>query len=160
MPEVNFSELINKPKDTVDKLNRSRQHALRLRRRDAEDLVLTTGTHADRMERFHTATTRMYSALMASDAGVRILVTEVIPVAFPWVRFLPAESVRSFVVDLVRTAEAALALNLPDAVDQLILEWRSTAAIYADPELKGALSRPSDEDAGPVPMPLAADGGA
>jgi hypothetical protein len=37
---------------------------------------------------------------------------------------------------------------------QTVVEWRSTAAIYADPILAARLAEPIDTDFGPVPEPM------
>src|SRR4030095_10334440 len=44
---VAFSDLLNKPKDTLASMARSGAVLLRLRRRDAEDLVLTTASRRE-----------------------------------------------------------------------------------------------------------------
>lgn len=149
---VPFSDLINKPKETVAKVNRSRTRSLRLRRRDDEDLVLTTAAHAEQEREVMTATTRLFTALMTTDSGVRALVTEVIPEAFPWVRFLSAEGVRAFAVDLVQTLRAVSDLDNPAAVAQVITEWRHTAEAQSDPQLMAILEQDHD-DHGPVTPP-------
>jgi hypothetical protein len=95
----------------------------------------------------------MFVALMKNDSAVRTLVTDVIPEVFPWVRFLPAEDVRAFVVELVDTLRAVEDLDTSAPVAQLIIEWQHTAEIYADPELLKALTRDLDGDFGPVPPP-------
>ena len=65
---------------------------------------------------------------------------DVVPDAFPWVRFLPAEDVRAFVVELVNTLRAVEDLDHPAPVVQLITEWRNTAEVHADPELSRILT--------------------
>lgn len=150
MIEVLFSELVNKPKDTVAKLGRSRD--LRLRRRDDEDLVLTTAARAEQNTELVSATTRMFVALMQHDEHARALLLDVIPEAFPWVRFLPKEDVQAFLVELVGTLRAVEELDSPAPVVQVITEWRHTAEIHADPELFAALTQ-DGEDHGEVPAP-------
>ena len=150
--EVNFSELIQKPKDTVAKLSEPRNRRLLLHRRDDEDLVLTTAARAAQDSALASATTRMFVALMSHDEGVRTLVTDVMPEVFPWVRFLPTEDVRAFVVELVETLRAIEDLDNPAPVVQVITEWRHTAEVHADPELLAILRQPA-QDLGPVPSP-------
>jgi hypothetical protein len=152
MTEVLFSELVNKPKDTVAKLGGSRE--LRLRRRDAEDLVLTTAARAEQNREFVSATTRLFVALMQHDQQARALLLDVIPEAFPWVRFLPREDVQAFLVDLVGTLRAVEELGSPAPVVQIIAEWRHTAEVYADPEVFAAVTQ-DGQDYGAVPKPPA-----
>jgi hypothetical protein len=148
MSEALFSELVNKPKDTVAKLGRVRD--LRLRRRDDEDLMLTTAARAEQNTEMVSATTRMFVALMQHDEQARALLLDVIPEAFPWVRFLPREDVQAFLVELVGTLRAVEELGSPAPVVQVITEWRHTAEIHADPELLAVLTKDS-EDHGAVP---------
>jgi hypothetical protein len=151
--EVNFSDLSNHPVDTVAKLHRSPSRSLRVRRRgDQEDLILTTATRAEQAEAVTSVTTKMFLALMQHDDHTRTLVTEVLPVAFPWVKFLPKEDVQAFVVDLVETLAAAESLDNPAPVAILVAAWRHSAEIHADPELSEILQR-DGEDAGAVPAP-------
>jgi fermentation-respiration switch protein FrsA (DUF1100 family) len=72
---------------------------------------------------------------MQHDDRVRALVTEVMPTAFPWVRFLPEQDVRAFVVELVAALEGAESLQNPAAVAQVVTAWQHTAEVHADPEL-------------------------
>lgn len=54
---------------------------------------------------------------------------------FPWVRFLPTEDVRTFVLELADTLQVADALANVSPVVQVITKWRHTAEVHADPEL-------------------------
>lgn len=150
--EVNFSELSNKPKDTVDKLNSSPTRSLRVHRRDGEDLVLTTVSRAEQEMEVSSATTKLFLALMQHDEGFRTLTLDVLPAAFPWVRFLPRDDVREFAVELVETLRAAEPLHNPAPVAQVVTAWRHTAEVHADPSLLEILNRDGD-DWGAVPAP-------
>jgi len=151
-PEINFSDLSNKPVEAVRKLQASPSRSLRIRRRGEEDLVLTTAGRAAQCTEAASATTKLFLALMQHDDRVRSLVTEVIPTAFPWVRFLPKQDVQAFVVELVAVLEGAESLQSPAPVAQVVTAWQHTAEVYADPELLTIL-RQDGEDFGPVPMP-------
>jgi hypothetical protein len=155
-PEVNFSELSNKPKDTVDKLNNSPTRSLRVHRRDGEDLVLTTASRVEQEAEVSSATATLFLALMRHDDGFRTLMLDVMPEAFPWVRFLPRDDVREFAVELVETLRAAESLHNPAPVAQVVTSWRHTAEVHADPQLLTILNRDGD-DFGAVPAPAAAE---
>ncbi|MFB9573490.1 hypothetical protein [Streptomyces yanii] len=144
--ETNLSDLLNKPKVTLAALRNARR--IRLRRRDDEDLVLTTAARAEQDSTVLGATTRMFVEMMRTPEG-RTLVLDVLPATFPWVRYLPAHDVRDFSVELVGALGAAADLDSTAAVAQLITEWRHTAEVHADPELYAALTTDSDEDHGP-----------
>ncbi|UOX87090.1 hypothetical protein MUY14_36000 [Amycolatopsis sp. FBCC-B4732] len=72
---------------------------------------------------------------------------------FPWVDVLPAAEQAQFVHDFARAFQASAELGQWSVLAQTIMEWRSTAAIHADPVLAGKPSGPIDEDFGPVPGP-------
>jgi hypothetical protein len=148
--ETTWSELLQQPNKTLDKLRGHR--ALRVHRRDAEDLVVTTASKAAEATEVSSATTRMFVALMQRDARARELVTEILPTAFPWIRYLPTEDVRAFVLELMEELERADSLENPAPVAHLLAAWRATAESYADPDFMAAL-RNGGQEIGPVPEP-------
>lgn len=155
MDAVMFSDLQLKGKATVDRwLRRSTDRFLLVRRRDAEDLVLTTVSRAEQAREASSVTSRMFVALIQRDPRVRELVTEVVlPEVFPWVAFLSRDEVQEFVVELVSTMRAADSIDNPAPVIQVIESWRHTAEVLADPELAAVLLKPSEGDYGPVSAP-------
>jgi hypothetical protein len=114
---------------------------------------VTTAAQAEQNNAMVSATTKMFVALMRHDEAARSLVIDVVPEAFPWVRYLPTEDVRAFVLELVDTLRAADALENFAPVVQVIIEWRHTAEVHADPELAARI-RHSDGDHGAVPEPF------
>jgi len=151
---VTFSDLQLRGRATVEGwLRRSQSRVLRIQRRDAEDLVLTTATRAAQAREASSVTARIFVALMQRDPHVRELVNEIVPDVFPWVAFLSRDEVGEFVTELVSTIRAADALDNPTPVVQVIDSWRHTAEVLVDPELTAALTRPTDSDFGPVPQP-------
>lgn len=152
--DANFSELIQKPKDTVARMQGSLRKGMRLHRRGGdEDLYLTTASKADEVVEVVDSTTRMFVALMKEDPNAITLLTKVFPEAFPWVRFLPQNAVQEFLVEFVSTARASTDLGVVSPIAQVITEWKHTAEIYADPELAKELQQEHNEDFGPVPAP-------
>jgi hypothetical protein len=63
---------------------------------------------------------------------------------FPWVRFLPTEDVRAFLVELVETLQACAELGNVAAIGPVVAAWQATAEIYSDPELLKAATMPLD----------------
>ncbi len=154
METVTFSDLQLRGKATVEGwLRRSQSRVLRVQRRDAEDLVLTTATRAAQAREASSVTARIFVALVQRDPHVRELVAEILPEVFPWVAFLSRDEAHEFVAALVSTMRAADAIDNPAPVAQVIDSWRHTAEVLADPELAAALTMPSDGDFGPVPQP-------
>ncbi|XVV12074.1 hypothetical protein ACQP2X_45885 [Actinoplanes sp. CA-131856] len=151
--EVPFSELINKPKATLQPLTGSHAHAIRLRRRDDVDLMVTT---ADRYEQDHavvSAALRLFRTIVLN--GQIDAVLDLLPEVFPWTRFLPAGDRRTFLTEFVDTLRAVEDLDTFAPVAQLLTEWRHTAEAYADPAVLSALTRGTG-DFRPVAEPSSA----
>ncbi|MDK1475428.1 hypothetical protein QNO07_18725 [Streptomyces sp. 549] len=153
--EANFSELIQKPKDTVARMQGSARQGMRLHRRGEDDLYLTTAERADQATEVVDSTTRLFVAMMKADPSAVDLLTRVFPEAFPWVRFLPEDAVREFLVEFVDTARAASDLGTVGPLAPLISSWKATAEIYSDPALRQKLQEPVEDDFGPVDEPPA-----
>ncbi|MER6103512.1 hypothetical protein ABT115_14600 [Streptomyces sp. NPDC001832] len=151
--EANFSELIQKPKDTVARMQGTPRKGITLHRRDDEDLYLTTAARAAEATEVVDSTTRMFVALMKIDPKAVDMLTRVFPEAFPWVRFLPDRAVREFLVEFMDTARAASDLGTVTPLAPVIASWKSTAEIYSDPELRAKLLEPLEGDFGPVEPP-------
>jgi hypothetical protein len=78
---------------------------------------------------------------------------EVLPTVLPWVRFLPDADVDTMADEFVATAQAAASVSNMAPIWQLLIEWRHTAEVHADPELYRALASRSLGDFGSVPRP-------
>lgn len=148
---VHFSELVNRNRRTLARLEDSR--SLLLRRRDGEDLVLTTASRAEQDRTVVSAATRMLLAMARREPGSMELLLDLLPDAFPWVRFLPEPDLHAFAVELVDAMRAADSVGNNASVAQLLVEWQHTAEVHSDPELLAALTRDHGDDYGPVPDP-------
>ncbi|OKI48973.1 hypothetical protein [Micromonospora sp. CB01531] len=148
LESVPFSELLRQPAETAERLSRTR--AVRLRRRDAADLVLMSADRADAEGEVVDLTARLLANVVRRDPA---LVREELATVLPWVRFLPPGDVEQMTDQFVATAAAGVSLGNTAAVSQLLTEWRHTAEIHADPDLHRVLAAPSDGDFGPVARP-------
>jgi hypothetical protein len=149
--EVPFSSLVQQPKETVARLERSKGRRLKLERRDGNDLILEAADRAEAKDDALRVTGSMFFHLMQNDEGARALLLA-LPAVFPWVRFLPTEDVRTFLVELVDTIHACGDLRNVAALMPVVTAWQSTAEIYSDPELRAAATQPLDgTDYGEVP---------
>jgi hypothetical protein len=88
--EVPFTELIQHPTRTTGRLANAR--ALRLRRRDADDLMLMSVKRAEQEGEVVDLTARLLAGMLAERGGAK-LIRQVLPAALPWVRFLPEAAV-------------------------------------------------------------------
>jgi len=150
LEEVPFTELIQQPTRTTRRLASGR--ALRLRRRDAEDLVLMSAGRAQQEGEVVDLTARLLAGVLDERGGAEFI-RRVLPAVLPWTRFLPPDAIDELATEFVDTIEAAAAVNNMTPVAQLLAEWRHTAEVYADPELYAALTRPHEGDHGAVPVP-------
>jgi hypothetical protein len=148
---VPFSQLVQHPKDTMAKLEESPRRRIRLDRRDGEDLILESAARAEAEDEALSMVSRMFVSLVKHDPGARALLLS-LPDVFPWVRFLPAEDVHAFLVELVETIRACADLSNMAAIAPVIAAWQGTAEIYSDPEMLKAAMMPLDGiDHGDVP---------
>ena len=79
-----------------------------------------------------------------------------LPTVLPWVRFLPAGDIEQLLSEFLVVSEAAGALGTTAPISQLLVEWRHTAEVHADPDLYRALTSRPLGDFGPVPRPAGA----
>ncbi|MEV5748830.1 hypothetical protein AB0L00_13520 [Actinoallomurus sp. NPDC052308] len=150
-PVVSFSELSKNSKRVAEAVERAQR--VHVTRRDGEDLYLTTEHHDRQREETADVTTRLFTALISSDEGARAVLLA-LPQVFPWVRHLSAAEVREFVIDLVDAVRDVAELDVHSNLHRVIVEWRATARILADPDLAARLTAPlPDEDHGEVPAP-------
>ncbi|MFF5213448.1 hypothetical protein [Streptosporangium sp. NPDC000396] len=151
MPTVPFSDLSKHSKQVAETIDRF--HRVHVKRRDGEDLFISTARHDRQREETADVAARMIAALLASDEGVRA-VLHALPVVFPWVRHLSGEERREFVQELVDATRDAVDLDVHATLHRVIVEWRATARILADPALTAQLTRAlPEEDHGEVAAP-------
>ncbi|HEX9032166.1 MAG TPA: hypothetical protein VF834_10000 [Streptosporangiaceae bacterium] len=131
---IPFSQLIQQPKATMAKLEQSPRRRLRLGRRDGEDLILEAASRAEAEDEALSMASRMFSSLVKSDEGVRLMLLSLVEV-FPWVRFLPKDDIDTFLTELVETLRASASLGNLAAVTPVVAAWKATAEIHSDPEL-------------------------
>ncbi len=149
--EVSFTELLQHPTDVTRRLDTVR--SLRIRRRDAGDLVLMPAERVDGERQVTDIIARLLRELL-NDSRTVDAVADVLPRVIPWVRFLPPTDLRLMLTELFDTATAGTSIDNLAPLSQLLTEWRNTAEIHADPELTAALSRPlHGTHGGLVPRP-------
>ncbi|MGW3283542.1 hypothetical protein ACWDR3_02715 [Streptomyces sp. NPDC001002] len=74
-----------------------------------------------------------------------------LPLVFPWVRHLSADELGEFVAELFEAACDVTQVDGHGHLHRVVVEWRATARVLADPELTAQLTRRlPDEDHGEV----------
>lgn len=155
LEDVPFTEFIQRPTAATGRLATVR--ALRLRRRDADDLVVMSAARAEREREVIELTARLLSSLVHHANGPALL-QELLPEILPWTRFLPAIDRQNLIQEFTEVTGAAASVDNVAPIAQLLIEWRHTAEVHADPELHALLSAPRGEDHGPVLPPDPQDG--
>ncbi len=92
---------------------------LRLRRRDAQDLVLQSAERAVREDEVIDLSARLLTGLVHETGGALIL-RRILSQALPWVTFLPAGAVDELVTELVAMLQAAVSIDNLWPVSQLM----------------------------------------
>lgn len=155
LEDLPFTEFIQRPTAATGRLATVR--ALRLRRRDADDLVVMSAARAEHEREVIELTARLLSSLVLHTGG-HALLQELLPEVLPWAQFLPAADRRILVQEFIKVTEAAASIDNMSPIAQLLIEWRHTAEVHADPELHALLATPYGEDHGPALPPEPQDG--
>ncbi|MFD0205129.1 MULTISPECIES: DUF6247 family protein [Saccharothrix] len=146
--EVQWSQLQRDPKSVAALAD---EGDVRVRRRDGADLLLTREDRVLSASEGSVAAARALRNVLVHlphDVAANALLDE-----FPWVDVLPDEEKAEFVADFARAFQASAELGEWSVLAQTVREWRSTAAIHADPTLAARLSGPLNDDFGQVPAP-------
>ena len=147
---ASFTELLRSPNAVT---RRVADGDVVIRRRDDEDLVLTTVSREEARAESLDVMGRLFADAL-QDEVVRTHIMR--RSALPWTRFLPPADRDLFYVELFECVAGALELGTMAPVAQLLSEWRATAAIHADPELVARMRRPDVSEGAPVSRPAGA----
>lgn len=145
---MQWSELQRDPKGVAALAD---QGDVRVRRRDGVPLLLVREDSAASAADGALSAARALRNALAHLPGASA--AEVLVEEFPWAELLPLTDQLQFVSDFVRAVGASAELGRWSVLAQVLVEWKATAAVYADPVLVAELSRPLDDDLGPVPAP-------
>ncbi|MFI5777764.1 DUF6247 family protein [Nocardia sp. NPDC051570] len=147
--EVQWSDLQRDPKQIARLAD---EGTVRVRRRDGVPLLLIREDREQSQSEGSVAAARALRNVLVHlqpERAAQWLIEE-----FPWADVLPEQARAQFVHDFARAFQASAELGEWSVLAQAIREWRSTALVYADPELTRALAEPIDGDFGPVPPPM------
>ena len=130
-----FTDLLRQPNVVAKDVDKG---TVVLRRRDAPDLLLT---RADREAERAAAVGRAGPSPAQPRWQRHADLQRAIEDAFPWSGALPTADRKAFVEELSRQLAAGADLDIYGAVTRLIAEWRSAAAVHADPKHPRLLKR-------------------
>ncbi|MGW0998679.1 prevent-host-death family protein [Streptomyces sp. NPDC002520] len=109
--------------------------------------------HDQQREETADITARLLAALVRSNAGERAIL-RALPSVFPWVRHLSADELKQLVTELIDATHDAAQWDVHGNLHRIVVEWRATARVLADPEIAAQLTRRlPDEDHGEVTAP-------
>jgi hypothetical protein len=143
-----FSDLLRHPKDVTSEVDDS---DVLLRRRDEPDLRLSRADREFERSQAFSAMARAFRNLASHSPGT---LGDALGDAFGWLEFLPVADRRLFADEFARVVTAAAELDNYGPLSQLVLEWRATAEVHADPKLARRLRRPVEAGGDPVPVPV------
>jgi hypothetical protein len=146
--EFMISELQREPRKVLEHLERG---DIILKRRGQAALRLTVeGRDAERDAAYAAMVRLVRNLVVHGQAGVEEAMID----AFPWSGFLSDHERTVFGAELSSMLVATAELETTAPLAQLVVEWRATAAVRADPALAARLATAIDEPRGePVPMP-------
>jgi hypothetical protein len=148
--EFNISDLVRNPSQVIEQAERGE---VILHRRGRADLRLMLASMETDSSAMNEVFALLVARLMEKDLG-REAIREAFAGTYPWLRFLPEDAQEECIKELVDVAVACASIRNFAALHGEVASWRSTAEIYADPELAAKLSGPFEiEHGGRVPRP-------
>jgi hypothetical protein len=142
-----FSDLLRRPKEVTAEVDVG---DVLLRRRHEPDLRLTRADRdAQRVDAFAALSRALRNLAVHNPTALETALAD----SFPWIEFLPAGDRRLFIDEFLRVVTAATALDSFEALTELILEWRATAEVHADPALARRLRRRAEASGESVAPP-------
>jgi len=133
-----------------------------LKRADSEDVVLRSGgvivgrliSEARAASLYDSADLAGYLlANLVDDANERGRLAELLKKRFPWVKFLPEKAREKFTREFIDMLSACVSVGKTARLEEVVYSWRSTALIYADPQLAAELRRPLSGETRRIPRP-------
>jgi hypothetical protein len=147
---ASFTELLRSPNEVTGRVAGG---DVIIRRRDAEDLVLTTVARDQARSISVEVVTRLLADALEDDVVRRHIAKRV---ALPWLRFLPVVEREAFYRELFECVIGSVELGTMAPVAQLLADWQATAAVHADPALAEHMRRPAVAEGAPVARPAGA----
>ena len=147
---ASFTELLRHPNDVT---RRVAGGDVVIRRRDDEDLILTTVSREQARLASVEAVSHLFADALEDDVVRQHIARRA---ALPWTRFLPPEDRELFYRELFECVAGAVEIGTMAPVAQLLSEWQATAAVHADPELAARMRRADLAEGAPISRPSGA----
>ena len=132
-----LTDFLRQPKPILKKVAKE---DVVLRRRGEASLRLSLDTRAAASS----TGTEIAASLLAELVNVPRVpdsLARLLAARFPWMKFLAKDVKQAFVHEFIETVQACASVGNSAALDEVIVAWKSTAAIYADPKLAADLKR-------------------
>lgn len=153
---LQWSDIARNPREVAATVEREGEARLE-RRGEGQPFVLMAAWRREADRAGAQAAERLVRGAIAHAIKIGDL-DDLLTETYSWVRFLPAEERRDFAEAFAATYSACAELGTWAPLEQLMTEWRATAAIHADPVLAAKLRGPFEADLGPVPEPEVVQG--
>jgi hypothetical protein len=114
-----------------------------LERRDGDDVVLTGGARFEARREGMALATRVLRHLARTDPEQA---SDLVAEELPWLRWLPAKERGACVAELLGDLAAGAETGTLEPFGRTLAAWRSTAEVWADPELARRLLTPQAGD--------------
>lgn len=145
---MTFSKFL---RDSGEAVKSAEKGTIRLERRDGEDLILRLADRDDsEREGLRLAVALLARALAETDLRTR---ADVLEDVFPWIMFLPKEDQAEFAREVIDSIKASSAIDRPDLIATLVTQWKNTAEVWADPDLRTRLESGPDPAGEAIPHP-------
>jgi len=137
------TEFVRDPNKVLKKIDKGDIILRRTKGRPAIRITL-----ASRAESAESGLEVLSRALEGLVQGARDLPTEATLKPYPWTKFLSHTERQQFSRELVETVVACVSISNFAPLKDLVNGWKSTAEIYADPELAARLREPAPAPSG------------
>jgi hypothetical protein len=138
---MTFSKFLRESGSAV---NAAERGSVLLERRDGADLLLKLAEREASEKEGMKFTIDLLAGALASmpenqtpDLPIHLMVQ-----TFPWMEFLPEEDRVEFTSEFMRTLKGSDEIDRLDLVGTLVRQWKNTAEIWADPELRRRFAAP------------------
>lgn len=145
---MTFSKFLRESGDAMHAVEKG---TVRLERRDGEDLILRLADRDDSEREGLRLAVALLSRTLADTTPQTN--ADVLADVFPWMSFLPNEDRASFAEEIIESIRASSAIDRPDLISTLVTQWKNTAEVWADPQLRGRLESEPDLAGQAIPRP-------